>query len=271
VSDDSLLHEVALTDEEKDTILAYCGTNPLLVGGQALAVWATWFEIETPAELSDKVTTDADFVGSKADASALNKHLHWTMWKPQVGDHTSQTAKLTKLVENHGVKQIDFLSAIIGLDTREIRKRAVSLTLPPATRINVLHPVHVMASRLKNLQLLPEKQNAIGVAQARLSIKIVAAFLEDRIAADGSHGALTWVERVADIALDSSLGNTLDQYGLDPLQSVPADKIDIPDFKAKRWPQLLERAGEARQTRTRRREALAKAKLAKQGRDTNIG
>jgi len=60
---------------------------------------------------------------------------------------------------------------------------------------------------------LPEKQNAIGVAQARLSIKIVAAFLEDRIAADGSHGALKWIERVADIALDNSLGNTLDQYG----------------------------------------------------------
>jgi len=212
VSEDSL-HEVALTDEEKDTILAYCGTDPILVGGQALALWATWFKIETPAELSDKVTTDVDFIGSKANAGALNKHLKWTMWKPEMGNHTSQTAKLTKLVENNGVKQIDFLSSIIGLDTSEIRKRAVSLALPPATKINVLHPVHVMVSRLKNLQLLLEKQNAIGVAQARLSIKIVAAFLEDRIAADGSHGALKWIERVADIALDNSLGNTLDQYG----------------------------------------------------------
>jgi hypothetical protein len=53
--------EVALTEEEKDTILSCCGPEPLLVGGQALAFWARWFKIESPAELADKVTTDAGF------------------------------------------------------------------------------------------------------------------------------------------------------------------------------------------------------------------
>jgi hypothetical protein len=31
------IQEVALTEEEKDTILSNCGPEPLLVGGQALA------------------------------------------------------------------------------------------------------------------------------------------------------------------------------------------------------------------------------------------
>lgn len=251
------LHEVALTDAEKDTILAYCGTDPLLVGGQALAVWATRFKIETPAELGDKVTTDVDFVGSKSNADALNKHLRWTMWQPKMGDATSQTAKLTKRVEKNGVKQIDFLSAIIGLETGEIRKRAVPLTLPPTTRINVLHPVDVLTSRLKNLQHLHEKQNHIGVGQARLSIRIVEAFLEEMVAADRRREVLRWVERIAEIALDGSLGNTLDRYDLDPLRAIPADKIDVPDFKAKRWPQILKRAQQARQRRARKQVELA--------------
>jgi hypothetical protein len=260
---ESSLHEVALTDEEKDTILAYCGTDPLLVGGQALAVWATWFNLETPAELGDKVTTDADFVGSRSDARALNKHLHWTLWKPEIGDPTPQTAKLTKRVENNGVKQIDFLSSIIGLETSEIRKRAVPLTLPPSVKINILHPVHVLVSRLKNLQHLPHKQNDIGVAQARLSIRVVAAFLGELIAGDRRREALIWIERIADTALDPSLGDTLDQYELEPLKSIPVDKLDVPDFNAKRWPQLLELAHQARKARSQKREELAKAKLAR--------
>lgn len=99
------LHEVALTEEEKDTILSYCGSEPVLVGGQALAFWALWFKIQSPAELGDKITTDADFIGSRTNAAALNKQLHWTMWKPSFEDATPQTAKLTKRVENNGVKQ----------------------------------------------------------------------------------------------------------------------------------------------------------------------
>jgi hypothetical protein len=37
------IREVALTEEEKDTILSNCEPEPLLVGGQALAFWAVWF------------------------------------------------------------------------------------------------------------------------------------------------------------------------------------------------------------------------------------
>jgi hypothetical protein len=108
------LQEVALTEEEKDTILSYCGPEPLLVGGQALAFWAVWFKIESPAELGDKVTTDADFIGSTKNARALNKQLRWTMWTPSLDDSTPQTAKLTKRVDYNGVKQIDFLHSIVG-------------------------------------------------------------------------------------------------------------------------------------------------------------
>jgi hypothetical protein len=255
------LHEVALTEEEKDTILSYCGPEPLLVGGQALAFWAVWFKIESPAELGDKVTTDVDFIGSSANAGALNKQLHWTMWKPSLDDATPQTAKLSKRVDNNGIKQIDFLHSIIGLDTKEIRKRAVAIDLPPNAKISILHPIDVLTSRLKNLQLLPEKQNEIGVAQAHLAIKTTSAFLETLLAPSHRRQLLTWVEHIAEIALDKSLGNTLDRYGLDPLKSIPAERIEVPEFNTKRWPQILEAYRSAREAHAKKAAQIESRKL----------
>jgi hypothetical protein len=112
--------------------------------------------------LGDKVTTDVDFLGSSKNARTLNKQLQWTMWTPSLDDSTPQTAKLTKRADFNGVKQIDFLHSIVGLDTKGIRKRAVAIDLPPSSKISILHPVDVLTSRLKNLQYLREKQNESG-------------------------------------------------------------------------------------------------------------
>jgi hypothetical protein len=60
---------------------------------------------------------------------------------------------------------------------------------------------------------------------------------------------LTWVEHIARIALDKSLGNTLDRYELDPLKTIPAAEIEVPEFQAKRWPQLIETVRVARESR----------------------
>jgi len=91
-------------------------------------------------------------------------------------------------------------------------------------QIDFLHPIDVLTSRLKNLQHLPEKQNEVGVAQAHLASKITSAFLGTLLSATHRRELLMWVEHIASIALDKSLGNTLDQYGLDPLKSIPATR-----------------------------------------------
>ena len=69
---------------------------------------------------------------------------------------------------------------------------------------------------------------------------------------------LTWVEHIARVALDKSLGNTLDRYELDPLKSIPAGEIDVPEFQAKRWPQLIETARVARESRAIKAAQLLK-------------
>jgi hypothetical protein len=241
------LHEVALTREEVDQILSVCGSQALLVGGQALAFWATRFEVEPVGTLSACVTSDADFIGTSRVAEKLRNELNWNIWLPTMDDATEQTAKVTTRIPGGGVKQVDFLRAIVGLDTDRIQARAVEVTLPSGALVRILHPLDVLESRMRNLQSLPSKRNAGGIAQAELAIAVVGKFLLYLLESGEETGRiLDAIERVLQIALDKRLARVAIDYGLDPLASVPWSKIDVPDFQAQRWPQVLAATAEFR-------------------------
>ncbi len=58
------LPKLALSHAEVAEILRAGGRNAILVGGQALAIWASFYQVVIPAVLTDNVTRDADFIGS---------------------------------------------------------------------------------------------------------------------------------------------------------------------------------------------------------------
>jgi len=244
------LTEVALTSAESAAILALCDEEALLVGGQSLAFWALYFKLTPTGVLGEYITTDADFIGGPAVAKRLNAHLNWTLWLPTPGDATPQSAKLTLRVGTHGVKQIDFLYAIHGLETRAVQERAVTVRLTAQATLRVLHPLDVLESRLRNLQTLPSKQNAVGAAQARLAIEVVHAFIEELLAGTYTRKrVLQAVERIASLAHDKRLLEVLTRYALEPLRAIPAEHIAIEGFQEKRWPQILAKAQALRQKR----------------------
>jgi len=252
-------HEVELTSVEVAEILALCGSEALLVGGQALAFWATYFGIAPVGKLSERVTSDVDFVGPARVARKLGKALRWTVWLPSIEDATAQTAKVTQRVPGGGVKQVDFLSAIVGLDTDRIQARAVEVTLASGTQLRILHPLDVLESRLRNVAVLPSKRDAAGVAQAELAIAIACRFIESLIVSGaGARPVLDAVERIAQIALDRSLAKVACEYGLDPLAAVPAQRIEIPRFQNQRWPQVLSAVAKLRSKITGARTARKK-------------
>lgn len=69
------LSEIALTQSEVERILAICGREALLVGGQALAFWALYYDVQPVGVLASAVTTDVDFIGSEAVARSLWESL----------------------------------------------------------------------------------------------------------------------------------------------------------------------------------------------------
>jgi hypothetical protein len=244
------LQEAELTAEEIDRILHVCGPHALLVGGQALATWAVYYKIQPVGALSKSVTMDADFIGTRDVARALQRRLGhpWKVREGTLDDAGGQVAKVYATLPGEGVKQVDFLSGVVGLDTKAIRARATQLILTDDVTVHVLHPLDVLESRLRNLAALASKQNPIGVAQARLAVKIARAFVESHMRSAGDPRIVRQaVKRLEKLALDRQLYQVAFTYDIDVLAAVPVDRIAYPSFHEKHWPSILRRLDSKRQ------------------------
>ena len=244
------LHEAELTPGEVDRILRICGPHALLVGGQALATWAVYYEIEPIGVLSRTVTMDADFIGTRDIAKALQQQLGhpWKVREGTLDDAGGQVAKVYAAVPAEGIKQVDFLSGIVGLDTQKIRGRASQLVLSDGVVVHVLHPLDVLESRLRNLAVLSSKQNEIGVEQARLGVKVARAFLESHMRNGGDPKVVRQtIKRIENLALDTTLSRVAFTYEIDVLAAVPVERISYSRFGEEQWPRILQRLDSKRQ------------------------
>jgi len=177
--------EAPLTPEDVRKILSICSPSRLLVGGQALAFSSDHLLVERPVNLVSGVTADADFIGDSVLAKDLAKRLGWQIWIPALDDSTPQTGKVTHRTKSGEVKQVNFLSGVIGLTTKDLARRAIELEIPGIGHLRVIHPIDVLDSRIQNLHLLPEKRAAAGIAQGQLAVDVARAFIRQEVAARG--------------------------------------------------------------------------------------
>ena len=244
--------EAPLDVEDVRKILTICSPAGLLVGGQALAFWADYLQVERPENLVSGVTADADFIGDAALASTLGKRLGWQTWIPALDDSTPQTGKVTHRTESGEVKQVAFLSGVAGLTTKDLARRAIEVDIPDIGRLRVIHPVDVLDSRIQNLHLLPEKRNAAGIAQARLALGVARAFIAREVATRGERVGLKLLERIAEMATDIAAVRVFLLYGIDPLEAAPLEQFRTTTALHKvRWPQIVAEV-------TRKRESMRK-------------
>src|ERR1700723_3360577 len=237
--------EAPLTPEDVRKILSICSPRGLLVGGQALAFWADPLRVERPASLVSGVTADADFIGNSALAKDLARHLGWQLWIPALDDATPQTGKVTHRTKAGAVKQVDFLSGVVGLTTKDLARRAIEMDVPEIGLLRVIHPIDVLDSRIQNLHLLPEKRTDAGIAQARLAVDVARAFIRQEVGTRDERAGLKLLERVVDIASDIGAVRVFLLYGIDPLKGIPLEDFRTTSALHKvRWPQIVADVGE---------------------------
>ena len=220
---------------------------------------------------SRKRTTDADFIGTRELAALLHARLGpgWSMRVAALDDAGGQTAKLFATTP-YGYKELDSLSAIVGRPTERVLARAVEGRLRSGKVVRILHPLDVLESRLRNLQTLPSKRNAAGIAQARLAIAVVHRFIGALLGAEPiPRSVFEAVKRIARLATDSKLAIVALEYDLDVLAAVPVGNIQSESFQTQMWPRVVadmeHRRSQFRALQQRRAE-LAERKI-KPGQD----
>ena len=241
-------------------VLESAGPDLVLVGGQALAFWAGYYDVPEPAGLGPAISRDVDFFSANpGDTQALVRFaraLGGQVHLQPVQALSSLVGQAVAPAAGGQFYNVDLIHRVIGLERAEITKHAVEVQVPGSeAALKVLHPVHVLQSRNANLHQLRSRQDDIGRKQFALAISVARAYLEDRIDAIGKlHGlgerqreraVMTAVSRVLEYAGDDAARKNAQRHGLHLADAIPAWRIDSAAFWSSHWPHLREQMSAA--------------------------
>jgi hypothetical protein len=216
-----------------------------LVGGQALNFWAD----RLLTNGGDFLSGDVDFLGSaeSADICAQCWHAEASFRKASLDDAMGSPNTAVILVPRvaNGIEvkplRVDFLGNIIGPSAREVVRSRFEINTIRGVTFFVMHPFHVMESRLENAFYLKRKDE-LSMGRLRLSFAVLRQHIADTVA-DDPRDALDIVEQVFDLA-QTQRGKEAWRAGFDVLDTIPISSQDNeeslwPDgFVKIRWPQM---------------------------------
>jgi hypothetical protein len=170
--------EAPLDAATLDMFLEGMGTDMVLVGGQALAFWMDRYGV-TPAMAT--ISNDGDALGKLERAQRIAKHLRAALLRPETDEFTSLVAQIRIPVGSDGkVRNIDVLHMLYTVSglrksrefTRAVWRESVEIEWKPGYHIRVMHPLHVLDSRVQNAVGLLETKGLHVVTQAIWAVDV---------------------------------------------------------------------------------------------------
>jgi hypothetical protein len=215
----------------------------VLVGGQAVAFWAAYYEDRLgPIEAFAKallVSRDVDFT---ADRHAMKKCAARVDGRLREATLDDASPNIGLLTWNHGLKEIriDFLGATFSATHQELFDTSVPFVLDGEQHFRVMSPQRSFEARVTNL-VDASYRTEHALAQLRTSIVCCREFTRDVLHDKGWHDASALIERTFDFCRDKrearSAKNT---YGIDPFEAVLHDDPKLPEPSIKeRYPRML--------------------------------
>lgn len=229
--------------------------NIVLVGGQSLSFWVDHYDITIPKTDTPYLTQDADFLARKHDAIAISELLGGQVKLATLDDNTPNIATLVFRGSAGNKLLIDFLGIIVGVDEGEIRKLAVPVERGE-WRLNILHPILCLKSRINNLDILPSKRNKNGIEQARVAVEVAKHYLRDRLNEGNVRAALNAVKQITEMAQSRAGLYVWEKYNIDVLQAVEPEIIHVEKFQGIEWPRQVKATEERRNKLLKRKELL---------------
>lgn len=241
------IREAVTPPETIEALLRVAGSNVILVGGQSLAVWVEYYGVYVPESIP-AISADVDFLTrSPADKGAVQRFAAAMGGQPLYPNIRSLTALVGQAVREVGNDEylnVDVIWDVLGVPARDVMARAVQFEVDDIC-YRVMHPMHVLASRIQNLYQVPEKQNEKGVSQLRLAIDVTREFLraESRreAQAQGSEvrspiqGLISEIEK---LALRGPGRKIAARYGVNIADAIDPSLVSSRQFWEVKWPIL---------------------------------
>lgn len=227
-------------------LLAVAGEDLVLIGGQALAFWMDRYGVVL-AENQPAVSRDADFLTVQPDdraavhrmAVALAGHSLF----PNERSLTALVGQAIRQLDAETYLNVDVLFQVYGTKSDRVRNDAIEVELEAVT-FRVMHPLHVLKSRLDNLYGLAEKQSRLGELQLIAAIE-VARHAQSELARQGAVDAtvrrsptLAFAMFVAKLAKCDAGRKVADRCGIHVADAIEPALIREPNFHRYQWPRL---------------------------------
>jgi hypothetical protein len=238
--------ELSFVQEALDRLVA-AGFTGVLVGGHAVNFWAVFYQESTPewGSLLPYTSEDVDFLGGRPEA-LLCKRLFGGISNLNDGTDPSPQAGVILAPLNGTTVRFDIITSIIGVDSREVGKKAL---VPSSSSLRVLHPLHCLFGKTAGLAQIPQTGRQ-DLKHLKLSVLIVHAFLSERLSE--VRPLLNNIEAVFDLAMNELGLRVWNLHGVEiekalPLKAIAAQGDErLQKFVEVRLPQLSKQLEETR-------------------------
>jgi hypothetical protein len=213
----------------------------VLVGGQAVNFWATYFadRLHELAAHAPYASKDIDFLGGAPAVRACAERLGGIARVATFDDMGTPSTGTVVYVDDDIERTLDFLGVVAGCDSDEIYETAIPVELTPPTgaavTFRVMHPRLVLRSRAYNVAYIPGYATPHSLNQLRAAIPCARAFALEAFAT-APRKTLTYNNDIFRLASYRAGPLVFVRHGIDVLEALAMSDTLPASFFSERLP-----------------------------------
>lgn len=232
-------------DEIAPLVIKAAGAHAVLIGGQAVAVWAEVYGVSLEDGMGF-TSGDVDFQGTRADvasaAAVFQTRAHYPTNRPH--PDPTNAGSITISLEDGRPLIIQVLHTVAGVDSGEVSATAVPFDTDHG-QLRVIHPVLLMEAKVCNA-VSNRRDDEHTLRQSRACVVAAARHIQ-AIAKSDVRQALRLSQRVFRYSRTNLNARKIyTRHQIDPFDAVRPWPELPKQFRETNYPQMLQRLADKR-------------------------